>query len=414
MASEDDANYDETGRPGPRDRGESEFGPPVSEFGPPLSEFGPPLTDFGPPTGDSGSVGWAPVDEPDRPNLGWQPADAPATPPAPPVPPPPPQYRAPDSGSAPPSRGPAPTGQRDPYRGPEGQRGPGPDMQRGPEAQRPPGPDMHRGSAQESRRPSDSGRSAPPSPPSQPSVRYPEESDQGSARRPATPPRESSGSLWDDDELAKKLVAARPSPRESSSSSSLWDDDDLAKKLAPSRPVAEPEPEKPRRNTGVLIGGLAAAFVVIVAIAAVIVFATRNNGGGTEETSAAPPPTSAVGSVSCPARTDGRVTIGNGPGGTDSGVGAILGFQHAFYADRSAANARAFVAPGAVDVAQEAIDTQVPRGTSYCLRIEEVAPNVYNVDVNEYRQDGGAPQYLQQVTVENRDGKYLIAAVVPR
>ncbi len=282
------------------------------------------------------------------------------------------------------------------------------------------GPDMQRGPAQESRRPSDSGRSVPPSPPSQPTVRYPEQSDQGAARRsappdrPAAPQRESSGSLWDDDELAKKLVAARPSPRESSSSSSLWDDDDLAKKLAAPRPEPEPESEKPRRNTGVLIGGLAAAFVVIVAIAAVIVFATRNTGGGSEETAAPSEPSSAASSVGCPARTDGRVTIGNGPGGTDSGPAAILGFQHAFYGDRSAANARTFVAPGAVDVAQEAIDTQVPRGTTYCLRIEEVAPNVYNVDVNEYRPDGGAPQYLQQVTVENRDGKYLISAVVPR
>ncbi|GAB2718208.1 hypothetical protein [Nocardia thraciensis] len=394
MASEDDADYDESGRP--RDRGESEFGPPVSEFGPPLSEFGPPLTDFGPPTGESGSVGWSPVGEPDRPNLGWQPADAPATPAAPPVPPPPPQYRAPDSGSVPPPRGPAPTGQRgpDPYRGPETQRGP----------------------VQEVRGSSDSGRSAPPSPPSQPTGRYPEQADQGAARRPATPPRELSGSLWDDDELAKKLVAARPSPRESSSNS-LWDDDDLAKKLAPSRPAAEPEPEKPRRNTGVLIGGLAAAFVVIVAIAAVIVFATRNNGGGTEETGAAPPSASAADSgLTCASSTEGGVVTGNGPGDTSTGLGTIFAFQHAYYTERNAARAHSFAVPDInllpAPELQKAIDEQIPRGTTYCLRVATTGVDRFNVEITERRPDGSTAVYSQIITTVVQDGRTLISQII--
>ena len=371
-------------QPGSREGGASGFGPPVSDFGPPVGDFGPPVGDFGPPVSEFGAppndfgpprgaaphVGWSPVDDPERPNLGWQPADGPPEPPAPPPP----------EADIPPGDERTEIVRDVPRFQPPGPQPPGP----------PAGP--------------------PTPPPMRPPQQRAEMPDQGGSDPNAPGPPRAARSLWDDDELAKQVFAPRPEPQRESSS--LWDDEP-GDTSEPSRP----EPDRPRRNTGVLIGGLIATLVVVVAIAAVIVvFATRGGGGGggggpEDATGPAVSPNTAVG---CPNRTDGRVTIGNGPGGTDTGPGAILGMQHAFYVDRDAAKARTFVASGTVGIAQEAIDQQVPMGTSYCLRIEEVAPNVYNVDVNEYRPDGGAPQYLQQVSVGNRDNKYLITSIVTR
>ncbi|MFJ1460099.1 hypothetical protein [Nocardia sp. N2S4-5] len=421
MASEDDAGREESGRPGAPGRGESEFGPPLSEFGPPLGDFGPPLKDFGPPTGEAPAVGWAPADSPERPTLGWQPADAPA---APPVPPPPPQYRAPDSSTAGPDLS-RPV-QADP-RTAEPRRSLGPDLSRPAQAdprtaepQRSPGPDLSRPAQAEPRRTSNLDLSRPPLAgsrgvvPRQPPRPADASDDRGSWRQgPPTPPRESSGSLWDDDDLAKKLVAARPTAQRESSSS-LWDDDDLAKKLAAPRTEPEAEPEKSGRNTRVLIGGLAAAFVVIVAIAAVIVFATRNNGQDSAPT--AGPAPSAAGAADCQTKTDGNVTTGNGPGDTASGIGAILAFQHAYYTDRNATLARGFAAPDvnllpAADL-QKAIDEQIPRGTSYCLRIVTAQPDRFNVEITEHRPDGATALYAQVITTVVVDGRTLVGQII--
>ncbi|MBB5914813.1 hypothetical protein BJY24_003680 [Nocardia transvalensis] len=396
MASEDDARRDDSGRSGARDRGESEFGPPVSGFGPPLNEFGPPLNDFGPPTGESPAVGWSPGDAPERPNLGWQPADGPPAPPAPPVPPPPPQYRAPDSSTAEASRAPAP----------DTRRMPAPEAPSAPETRRPPGPEASRTPAPETRRMSAPDTRGGPGPePSRPVQGGPPPPQRPADPRPA---RESSGSLWDDDDLAKKLVAARPTPQRESSS--LWDDDDLAKKLGTPRPEPEDEPERPRRNMGVLIGGLAAAFVVIVAIAAVIVFTTRKS--EPEGPGAAPAGPPAGEPLACPAVSDGKVVIGNGPGGTSSGPQAILGFEHAYFADRNAAKARTFAAPDAnleaPDLLQKIIESQVPQGTSYCVRIESAAPDRFLVDITVKHPDGNSPKYISTITTVNRDGQNLV------
>lgn len=438
MASEDDAGREESRRPGARDRGESEFGPPLSEFGPPLGDFGPPLRDFGPPTGEVPAVGWAPADSPERPTLGWQPADAP------PVPPPPPQYRAPDSSTAGPEL--SRPAQADP-RGAEARRSPGPDLSRptqadpraaearrsGPELSRPvqadprgaeprsaaPSPADSR--TAEPRRTSNLDLSRPPLAgsrgvvPRQPTRPADASDDRGSWRQNApaapTPPRESSGSLWDDDDLAKKLVAARPAAQRESSSS-LWDDDDLAKKLATPRPEPEAEPEKSGRNTRVLVGGLAAAFVVVAAIVAVVVFATRNNG---QDNGAGPAVVPSAEPLSCPAVSDAQVTIGNGPGGTSSGPQAILGFEHGYFAERSAVRARAFAVPDAnletPELLQKIIESQVPQGTSYCVRIETVGTDRFLVDITTRHPDGNAPKYTATITTVNRDGKSLIQLI---
>ncbi|MGA4785779.1 hypothetical protein [Nocardia sp. AB354] len=358
-----------------RDEGESEFGPPVSGFG-------PPLNDFGPPTGETGAVGWAPVGEPERPTLGWQPADTPATPS---VPPPPAQYRAPDSTAA-----------------PETVRHSAPEAPRAPETVRTPAPETVRTPAPETRRVPEPphGTDAARAPET---VRYPDaggaDADRGTWWRaddsgfPPTPPRETTGSLWDDDELAKKL--------------------------APSRPPGQPQAEaRPDRNMPVILAGAAGAVVIVIALVLIIVFATRSSDGdGSVGGGKSSPPS--VAALSCPARTDGNVVIGNGPGDTNSGSAAILGFQHAFYADRSGVKAHDFVAPDASNVStastmQQAIDSLIPQGTTYCLRVETVTPEQFNVDLTEHRPDGTTTLYKQLVKTVNREGKNLIFSIDQR
>ncbi|QIS17940.1 hypothetical protein [Nocardia terpenica] len=347
MASDDAKQHDESGRSAPQEQGHGEqqqpaqddsgFGPPVSGFGPPPTEFGPPVdtfggSAFGPPTAESGP-GWSPADAPARPTLGWQPADAPT-------------YRAPDAMQPP----------------------------------KPPMPD-----------------------PAPPTARYTDTppSDDATERvdretwwraspqsYPPTPPRESTGSLWDDDELAKKLM--------------------------PPRPVAPPdEPEKPRRNKGMLIGGAVAAVVVV--IAGLVTTVVLVSGGKKNPAPPAGPTTPALIAVNCPAHTDGNVTTGNGPGDTSSGVGAILGFEHGYYVERSGVKARDFASPGVnlepAEGLQKIID-QLPKGTNYCLQIESVAPDRFNVQLTEFHPDGSTVQYKQIVTTIARDGRTLVDQIL--
>ncbi|MCM6777771.1 hypothetical protein NDR87_30230 [Nocardia sp. CDC159] len=404
MGSADDGKRDESERPDPQpqDQAGSAFGPPVSEFGPPLTEFGPPLKDFGPPTA-GGPVGWKPADAPERPTLGWQPADAPA------APVPPPQYRTPDPGVPGPPRAPEP-----PYRAPDvGAPGPA----RAPESPYRAPDSSVPGSAHaptSQYRAPDASTPGPARAPESP-YRAPDSTPAPAEGRgpgtdtwwksapegyPPTPPKSaqaparSSGSLWDDDELAKKLVAARPTPTE-----------------------PEPSPEEPERKTGLLVGGLAAALAVIVAVVLVIVFVNRGRDEDDPQPgpTAAPPTTSAT---NCPASSSGNVTIGNGPGNTDSGAGAILGFQHAYYVDRSGEKVRSFVAPDsdrvpAADSLQQVIDTNIPQGTRFCLRTEQLAADRYTVELSEFRPDGTRTLYRQLVTTVNQGGRNLVWGIVP-
>ncbi|WP_157121317.1 hypothetical protein [Nocardia miyunensis] len=423
MASMDDAEHDESGESAPpsRDRGESGFGPPVSGFGPPVGDFGPPVDAFGPPTG-GGSVGWQPADGPDRPSVGWQPADTPERPslgwqpvdqPAPPtVPAPPQQYRAPDS-----------TGSREIVQ-PQQYRAP--DSTGSREIVQPP---------QQYRSPDSTG--------SQETVRYSDQSagqqggpDTGSRWRTVPPrspgqPEQSADkpqsqygksgqprSLWDDDDLAKKLAAPRePSVAARGSStgkgSSLWDDDDLVLKVggAPGRQTSAPSSDGPRRNRGVLIGGIAAAVVVVLAIVGVIVFAMR--GSSDKSAGGATSSAQADKGLDCQTFSNGALTTGNGPGDTLSGPGAILGFEYGIYTERSAAKAQQFVVPHRLDVSQQVIDAY-PKGITYCLRINTLAPDTFKVDITELHPNGDKPQYGDVFSVQNVNGKFLISQLIQK
>lgn len=116
----------------------------------------------------------------------------------------------------------------------------------------------------------------------------------------------------------------------------------------------------------------------------------------------------------CRAGNDGKVVRGDGPGGTDTGPNAVLGFDYAYFVMRDAAAARNFVAPtaavGSTDQIQAGIAT-VPTGTRHCLSITVDGPDRYHVEVAT-RHGHDAPQiYEQIVTTATTAGHVLITAI---
>lgn len=120
----------------------------------------------------------------------------------------------------------------------------------------------------------------------------------------------------------------------------------------------------------------------------------------------------------CPTeQVDGRVT-GNGAGGTDSGISAILAFQHAYYVARSGDQARTLVArdaalPSGAEI-QSGIDT-IPVGTTHCLEITPGAfAGQYYVVITEFRPDAVPIIYNPQlVGTTEVGGKTLITSIGP-
>lgn len=376
---------------------ESEFGPSLNDFGPAMNEFGPSLKGFG-PAPDSGTPGWAPAPGAPGPDLSWAPATSgqgpevgwsPAAPgpevawsPAPAAPNPELAWR-PAEGAAP---FPA-TGQYPPVADPEQT------VKFGTAAAAPLGDQVpEHAAAQENSRSEESGAAAPTS--------WWRSAPSGF---PPVPPAESGD------------------PRESLS----WADDPIAQALTPKTPPPQQQSGKSKGRIAAIAGGV----VAVLAIAGGVGFAVTRGGGDKDATPAAvaTSKSSVAGTsagttpaeLSCPAKHDGPLTIGNGPGGVGSGVDAILGFQHAFYGDRSGVKARSFVAPDSPTVSpaetiQQAIDTVIPAGTSYCLRIVETGAESYDADLTEHRPDGTTTVYRQRITTVNRDGKHLIFSIDER
>ncbi|WP_256668301.1 hypothetical protein [Nocardia cyriacigeorgica] len=327
-----------------------------SDFGPPVGDFGPPVSDFGPPLSDFGPPTTG------GPDVGWKAESAPEKPgltwrPAgEPAPEPPPSVPAP-----PPQ-----------FRAPDSSAF----LDNQPRAPRPEPADMGedrtvRLSTTDDEtwwnQPTKSGE--PPAPPAEP------------AQEP--------GLSWADDPIAKRLTPQS-----------------VSEALA--------RPTKPKRPMGPIIAGSAAVVAVLVALTLTIVLMTGDDSDA--ESAQAPATTSAA--LSCPASKDGNVTVGNGPGDTASGAGAILGYQHAFYATRDGAKAHSFAAPGAnllpVADLQQVIDGEIPQGTTYCLRMTERESAVFDVDLTEHRPDGTTFVYRQTVQTVDQGGKHLILAILDR
>ncbi|MEU1985328.1 hypothetical protein [Nocardia sp. NPDC019395] len=193
-----------------------------------------------------------------------------------------------------------------------------------------------------------------------------------------------------------------------------WDSDPIAQKLTP-QSVSSALAEKPRRQLPV--GTIVAVAAVVVAFIAVGVAIVVVRGGGGEPGTG--PTAESIEGLSCPATQDGAVTVGNGAGDTTSGPDAVLGFQYAFYTQRSGVAAREFVAPdspaiSSAETIQGAIDGQIPAGTQHCVRITEQAANEFDVDLTERRPGGKTTVYKQTVTTVERDGKTVLWVIADR
>ncbi len=191
-----------------------------------------------------------------------------------------------------------------------------------------------------------------------------------------------------------------------------WDSDPIAQKLTP-QSVAGALAQKPSRrfSTNKIVTVAAVVVALIAVVVAVVV--VRSGSDGTA------PVADPGATLDCPASREGAVTVGDGAGDTDSGPGAILGFQHAFYVERSGARVREFVAPdspaiSSADTIQQAIDKQIPAGTRHCVQITERAADTFDVDLTERRPDGTTTVYKQTVTTVDRLGKTVLWMIVDR
>ncbi|MGW5386818.1 hypothetical protein [Nocardia sp. NPDC003963] len=356
--------------------------PDRADFGPPTGDFGPPVSEFGPPTGELPVPGWKPTPRPEDSGLTWRPAPGSGTSPPepPPVPPPPPQYRAPDSST--PVQRPTPTDSRPVSR-------PAPGV---------PDPDSATVRHQ-----------IPPEPTVRNTADRVPESEQATVRHHTGPDLRWPSPNQPHESGATDPVGSAPRPRPGGLS---WDSDPIAQKLTP-QSVAGALSAKPRRNVPAgRIVTVVAVLVALVAVGVAIVVVS----GGDDQPSAPPVADSAL---SCPASEADGVTVGDGVGDTTSGAGAVLGFQHQFYVERSGAGARQFVAadsPTISDAAtiQDAIDTHIPAGTEHCVRITERAPASFDVDLTELQPDGKRTVYKQTVTTVERDGKTVLWVIADR
>ncbi|MET7772467.1 hypothetical protein [Nocardia sp. NPDC005366] len=405
MGSEGDAKDDESGRP------RAEFGPPVSDFGPPVGGFGPPLKDSGPPTGDFGP----PVGDFGPPVGGFGPPLKDSGPPTG-------DFGPPVGGFGPPLRdsGP-PTGDFGP---PVSDFGGPPLAESGPKWTVPQPPGDHpelgwRPAADVSAPPPDARYRAPDSTELQapaPAASQPEFDPEATTRHQSPAPVSDRDRWWNPTDTGDVPKPPAESARRESGLS--WADDPIAKRLAPGAPAAETGGSGGSGASGRwVVLGVAGALAVLIGLVVTIVAMSR--GSGDDEAAVAVSPSTTTAALSCPASRDGKVSVGNGPGDTSSGPSAILGFQYAFYVERSGERVRHFVAPDAenistADVIQGAITEQIPAGTTHCLRITERATDTYEVDLTEHRPDGTTTVYRQTVITVERDGKTSIFAIRER
>jgi len=199
------------------------------------------------------------------------------------------------------------------------------------------------------------------------------------------------------------------------------DEDDYEDDRAPAPAAARSLREHPatRRARTVII--LVIVVLVLIASAVGALLLVRLSGDRPAAAAEPTPMRFTAGSAQagittgCPTEYSDRVLRSAAAGGDNSGPDAVLGFQYAYYVERSVERARQFVAaeatvPGS-EVIQRGIGT-VPAGTTHCVRVTTIGENVYAVEVTEYRPGGGPATYNKQtVTTEVVGGRVLIASI---
>ncbi|MFE3545057.1 hypothetical protein ACFXK0_19025 [Nocardia sp. NPDC059177] len=196
-----------------------------------------------------------------------------------------------------------------------------------------------------------------------------------------------------------------------------WADDPIARRLAPKSPVAPVSEQKETQNRlPWIIGGTVAAVVIVVALVTTISLVKR--GGDDPGTTAAPTTSAVIPGFECQAVSEQGLTVGNGPGDTSSGPRAILGFQYAFYVERSGVKVREFASPegdiSQADRLQRAIDGKIPVGAKHCVQIRETGPDRFDVDLTEWHPDGTQITYPQVIMTTTIDGKWQVKHIFTR
>ncbi|MGS2811622.1 hypothetical protein [Nocardia sp. MW-W600-9] len=94
----------------------------------------------------------------------------------------------------------------------------------------------------------------------------------------------------------------------------------------------------------------------------------------------------------CPDERSTGVVTGSGPGDTTSGPAAILGFNHAYYVDRSAEQARRFLTTDSAIATGDRLQTGIdaaPADTRHCVSISPLTTSSesarWAVTVAEFR-----------------------------
>ncbi|PKV76707.1 hypothetical protein ATK86_7108 [Nocardia fluminea] len=120
----------------------------------------------------------------------------------------------------------------------------------------------------------------------------------------------------------------------------------------------------------------------------------------------------------CEETSQADVVTGSGPGDTTTGPTSILGFNHAYYVNRSAELTRRFLTSDSAittgDRLQTGIDA-VPTDTRHCVSIAPLNVNgesaLWTVTVTEYRP-GTEPWIARQtVTTRTSDRVTLISEI---
>ncbi|WP_433574127.1 hypothetical protein [Nocardia brasiliensis] len=92
----------------------------------------------------------------------------------------------------------------------------------------------------------------------------------------------------------------------------------------------------------------------------------------------------------------------------------ILAQQYALYVARDADAARAVLAPDAlaapVQATRDAI-TAIPAGTQHCVTVVALAPDRFDVRIDERHPDNSVVTWQQVVTTSEQKGRVLITSI---
>ncbi|WP_040797142.1 hypothetical protein [Nocardia higoensis] len=200
-----------------------------------------------------------------------------------------------------------------------------------------------------------------------------------------------------------------------------WPDDDYDEDPAPTPPPTRSLREHPATRRARTVIVLVIAILVLIASVIGALVLVRLSGDRPGAAPASTPMRFTAGSAQagittgCPTEHFDRVLRSAAAGGDTSGPDAVLGFQYAYYVERSGERARQFVAPDAAvpsaEIIQRGIGT-VPVGTTHCVRVTTIGENMYAVEVTEYRPGGAPATYNKQtVTTEVVGGRVLISGI---